>query len=309
MLLQRIKSVAILLRDADLENLARDAEETAARILKNVDRGGSSTTGMYLTEDLLTDSPGLVGTAFSTSTPSLHTLNSNRDEDGKRGPQIKNIQTEAIKAPRHDLEAQLRDIQVKLCRQRAEFEQKRLEMKRKELAYTSNLDAMVEQLKVIVTENASLKQQIEQKDAQIASLGYQVQTVLTKLSQTSCQELYSSLHAGLGTCVVRNTPLPESVTPQPHVPALRQPQTQGADVTLTPNVALFEGLDDDDVTSISSVKPRRHPPTELTGQKGSPSSMTSTSSLKTIDMLQFRKGLAALDDQIAKLRLSLNMDK
>ncbi|CUT98842.1 conserved hypothetical protein [Echinococcus multilocularis] len=333
-LLQRIKSVAKILRDADLEFLANDAEEAASRILKtnlvHPQVAKSSRACQTPTETRSVQSSTTcdveVGVQYSpvhaenfekleqnngTLPGSTYSLNSTTSTTIQSIRTVKNSDmTSAQSTTGGNLSSQLKSLSLTLNRQQVEYEKQRLEMNQKELAFRSNLDAMVDQLRNLVTENANLRHQLASKDAQLTSLGRLVQNVTTKLSQASSTRAPDAgdlLENPTGS-TVSHVSLPHHILGSPpNLTFLRCP-SRNSDLSLTPKIVPFEGLEDidnDNITSVSAVESRRCDQTNFEGKNRSPSA-SSLSSLRTADMMQFRRGLAALDDQIAKLRDSLH---
>ncbi|VDK22051.1 unnamed protein product [Taenia asiatica] len=299
-LLQRIKSVAKILRDADLEFLANDAEEAASRILK---------TNLVL--------PQATKSSRGCQTPAeTRSVQSSTNCD---------VETSDQSTTGGNLSSQLKSLSLTLNRQQVEYEKQRLEMNQKELAFKSNLDAMVSQLRNLVTENASLRHQLASKDAQLTSLGRLVTRVTSKLSRapsTRTLDAGDLFESSIGSTGSNASQLHHTPLSPPGLTFLQCP-SRFNDISLTPRIVPFEGLEDidnDNITSVSAMESRRCNQTILglflmfllfflkrLERKDRSPSTSSVSSLRTADMMQFQRGLAALDGQIAKLRDSLHL--
>ncbi|KAL5960884.1 hypothetical protein TSMEX_011384 [Taenia solium] len=334
-LLQRIKSVAKILRDADLEFLANDAEEAASRILKtnlvlpqatkssrgcqtpvetrsvqsstncDVEVGVQCSPACEDDSRRLKQANGILpGSPYSLNNTTLTTIQSIRT--------VKNSDiTSDQSTTGGNLSSQLKSLSLTLNRQQVEYEKQRLEMNQKELAFKSNLDAMMSQLRNLVTENASLRHQLASKDAQLTSLGCLVTRVTSKLSQapsTRTLDAGDLFESSIGSTGSNASQLHHTPLSPPGLTSLQSP-SQFNDISLTPRIVPFEGLEDidnDNITSVSAMESRRCNQTKEFERKDRSPSTSSVSSLRTADMMQFQRGLAALDGQIAKLRDSLH---
>ncbi|KAL5104835.1 hypothetical protein TcWFU_001415 [Taenia crassiceps] len=335
-LLQRIKSVAKILRDADLEFLANDAEEAASRILKTslvIPQATKSSRGCQtLAETRSVQSSTTCDTevgvqyspvredstkleqANSTLPRSSYSLSNNTLTTIQSIETMKDSNITSDKSiAGGNLSSQLKSLSLTLGRQQVEYEKQRLEMSQKELAFKNNLDAMVSQLRNLVMENASLRHELASKDAQLTSLGRLVKRVTSRLSQTPSTRAPNA--GDLLEIPVNSTGFDAS---RPHHTSLSPPSltslqcsSRFSDPSLTPRIVPFEGLEDidnDNITSASAIESRRCERTKEFERKFCSPSTSSLSSLRTTDMTQFQRGLAALDDQIAKLRGSLHLN-
>ncbi|VDM22500.1 unnamed protein product [Hydatigera taeniaeformis] len=308
-LLKRIKSVATILRDADLEFLANDAEEAASRILKTnlvLPQVSKSSQGCQTpAETRSVQSSTACGVDIGLQCSPVYSLS----EKNNLSPHLGGVQS----ATGGTLSSHLKSLTLTLGRQQIEYEKQRLEMNQKELAFKSNLDAMVSQLRNLVAENANLRHQLASKDAQLTSLGRLVKRVTSKLSPVpftrtpSAGDLLESpmLSTNSNTLLSHHTQL------SPSSPTLLQCSSRIGDLPLTPRVVLFEGLEDidnDNITSISAAEPRRCDSAKNIEGRDRSFSTSSLSSLRTTDMMHFQRGLASLDDQIAKIRDSLQFN-